>query len=91
MLDDFLSGYYNTKNVSNSNWTTKIFEKIDLSQDGSLVLCLATCFFGFSPRCKIIVFMAPYCYLGDPFYEGATAVTDGTQLVYAKYGIETLF
>ena len=52
--------------------------------------CMAMCFFGFSPKCRILVFVAPFCYLGDPLHDGPVTAPNGNYTLYAKYGTKSI-
>jgi len=61
-----------------------MYKQLKLTESGSLLKCFAICYF--DENCKILVFEQPYCYLGDPFYNGTIFEGTNSAIVYGHYG-----
>ena len=81
----YISTYYTASNnlISSANWNKVIYKK--LSQTESLLNCFAQCYF--EETCKIVVFKEPFCFLGDPFFNGTLVFEIANKTVYGNYGL----
>ena len=67
-------------------WSTKMFKRVNVSQNGSALQCLAKCYFEYNETCKIVVFEQPFCYFGDILQNGNVSAPISSNFVYGNYG-----
>ena len=84
----FSTTYFSKSNseISNQEWSSIMFKQLNLSANGSLLTCMAKCFFAKNQSCKVLVYQFPFCYFGDPTFRGTLNVPNGNQPVFGNYG-----
>ena len=85
----YISTYYTQLNsgIPNVVWSTLEYKKVNLAESGSLLNCMALCYFDPELNCKVLAFEPPVCYLGNPGANGTITTTDGTATLFATDGM----
>jgi len=77
---------YNASVIDGLDWPKRMFRRVVLDDNSSLELCQALCYFEESWACKIVVYDAPNCFLGNPFNNYIYFASMANQTVFGNFG-----